>query len=64
MPPLPTTAHRTQAGSRSLEANSWALSERFRRPRVEAMAVSEGQGVALCRGLSWIFPDCFWHFTC
>ena len=43
MPPLPTTAHRMQPGSSSLgTANSLALSEPFRRLRVEAMAVGQG----------------------
>lgn len=64
MPPLPTTAQRTQSRSRPLGANSWALSELFRRPRVEAMAVGEGQGGALCGGLSWIIGYCFWYLTC
>lgn len=39
MPPLPTTAHRMQSPRGSLEPSSWALSELFRRLRVEAMAV-------------------------
>lgn len=39
MPPLPTTAHRMQSLRCSLEPKSWALSELFRRLRVEAMSV-------------------------
>lgn len=54
MPPLPTTAHRMQPGSSSLEtANSLVLSEPFRRLRVEAMAVGVGQGGAP-RGVTWV----------
>lgn len=45
MPPFPTTAHRMQLESGFLEAaNSWELSEPFRRLRVELMAVGARQG--------------------